>query len=91
MKQDTNDQNNQQVPWNKGELIRQKSPLKLKEIWEIRSQSKRHELIYRSALSSRNLEPSAIPKQRNNTVNSTYEIVSSVIGRNLSHNATLNQ
>ncbi|MEI6269902.1 MAG: tyrosine-type recombinase/integrase [Methylococcaceae bacterium] len=36
MKQDTNDQNNQQVPWNKGKLIGQKSPLKLKEIWEIR-------------------------------------------------------
>jgi integrase len=36
MNQDTNDQNNQQVPWNKGKLIGQKSPLKLKEIWEIR-------------------------------------------------------
>jgi hypothetical protein len=36
MKQDTNNQNNQQVPWNKGKLIGQKSPLKLKEIWEIR-------------------------------------------------------
>ena len=36
MKQDTNDQNNQQVPWNKGKLIGQKSPLKLKEIWGIR-------------------------------------------------------
>jgi integrase len=34
--QDTNDQNNHQVPWNKGKLIGQKSPLKLKEIWEIR-------------------------------------------------------
>ena len=31
--QDTNDQNNHQVPWNKGKLIGQKSPLKLKEIW----------------------------------------------------------
>ena len=36
MKQDTNNQNNQQVPWNKGKLIGQKSPLKLKEIWGIR-------------------------------------------------------
>ena len=36
MNQDTNDQNNHQVPWNKGKLIGQKSPLKLKEIWEIR-------------------------------------------------------
>ena len=36
MKQDTNDQNNQQVPWNNGKLIGQKSPLKFKEIWEIR-------------------------------------------------------
>ena len=34
--QDTNDQNNHQVPWNKGKLIGQKSPLKLKEIWAIR-------------------------------------------------------
>jgi len=34
--QDTNDQNNHQVPWNKGKLIGQKSPLKLKEIWVIR-------------------------------------------------------
>ncbi|MEI6269896.1 MAG: tyrosine-type recombinase/integrase [Methylococcaceae bacterium] len=36
MNQDTNDQKNHQVPWNKGKLIGQKSPLKLKEIWEIR-------------------------------------------------------
>ena len=36
MKQDTNDQKNHQVPWNKGKLIGQKSPLKLKEIWAIR-------------------------------------------------------
>ena len=36
MKQDTNNQNSHQVPWNKGKLIGQKSPLKLKEIWEIR-------------------------------------------------------
>ena len=36
MKQDTNNQKNHQVPWNKGKLIGQKSPLKLKEIWEIR-------------------------------------------------------
>ena len=36
MKQDTNHQKNHQVPWNKGKLIGQKSPLKLKEIWEIR-------------------------------------------------------
>ncbi|WP_243217379.1 hypothetical protein [Methylobacter sp. S3L5C] len=36
MKQDTNDQKNYQVPWNKGKLIGQKSPLKLKEIWAIR-------------------------------------------------------
>ncbi len=36
MKQDTNDQKNHQVPWNKDKLIGQKSPLKLKEIWEIR-------------------------------------------------------
>jgi len=34
--QDTNDQKNHQVPWNKGKLIGQKSPLKLKEIWAIR-------------------------------------------------------
>ncbi|MFZ2169883.1 MAG: tyrosine-type recombinase/integrase [Methylococcaceae bacterium] len=34
--QDTNGQNSHQVPWNKGKLIGQKSPLKLKEIWEIR-------------------------------------------------------
>ena len=34
--QDTNDQKNYQVPWNKGKLIGQKSPLKLKEIWAIR-------------------------------------------------------
>jgi len=34
--QDTNDQNNHQVPWNKGKLISQKSPLKLKGIWAIR-------------------------------------------------------
>jgi len=34
--QDTNDHNNHQVPWNKGKLIGQKSPLKLKEIWAIR-------------------------------------------------------
>ena len=34
--QDTNDHNNHQVPWNRGKLIGQKSPLKLKEIWEIR-------------------------------------------------------
>ena len=36
MNQYTNDQKNHQVPWNKGKLIGQKSPLKLKEIWEIR-------------------------------------------------------
>ncbi|WP_243217025.1 hypothetical protein [Methylobacter sp. S3L5C] len=36
MKQDTNDQKNYQVPWNKGKLIGQKSSLKLKEIWAIR-------------------------------------------------------
>ena len=36
MNQDTNDQKNHQVPWNKGKLIGQKSPLKLKEIWGIR-------------------------------------------------------
>ena len=36
MKQGTNDQKNHQVPWNKGKLIGQKSPLKLKEIWAIR-------------------------------------------------------
>ena len=36
MKQDTNNQNSHQVPWNKGKLIGQKSPLKLKEIWGIR-------------------------------------------------------
>lgn len=36
MKQDTNDQKNHQVPWNKGKLIGQKSPLNLKEIWGIR-------------------------------------------------------
>ncbi len=35
MKQDTNNQKNHQAPWNKGKLIGQKSPLKLKEIWEI--------------------------------------------------------
>jgi hypothetical protein len=34
--QDTNGQNSHQVPWNKGKLIGQKSPLKLKEIWAIR-------------------------------------------------------
>ena len=34
--QDTNDQNNHQVLWNKGQFIGQKSPLKLKEIWAIR-------------------------------------------------------
>lgn len=28
--------NNRHVPWNKGKLIGQKSPLKLKEIWAIR-------------------------------------------------------
>ena len=36
MKLGTNDQNNHQVPWNKCNLIGQKSPLKLKEIWAIR-------------------------------------------------------
>ena len=29
-------QSNQHTPWNKGKLIGQKSPLKLKEIWAIR-------------------------------------------------------
>jgi len=29
-------QNNRHIPWNKGKLIGQKSPLKLKEIWAIR-------------------------------------------------------
>jgi len=29
-------QENQNVPWNKGKLIGQKLPLKLKEIWGIR-------------------------------------------------------
>ena len=29
-------QSNQHVPWNKGKLIGQKLPLKLKEIWAIR-------------------------------------------------------
>ena len=29
-------QNNRRAPWNKGKLIGQKSPLKLKEIWAIR-------------------------------------------------------
>ncbi len=29
-------QNKQHTPWNKGKLIGQKSPLKLKEIWAIR-------------------------------------------------------
>lgn len=36
MKQNTNDQNNHHVPWNKGKMIGQKLPLKLKEIWAIR-------------------------------------------------------
>ena len=30
--QDTNDQNNHQVPWNKGKLIGQKSPLKERDL-----------------------------------------------------------
>jgi len=34
MKQEN--KNVQHVPWNKGKLIGQKSPLKLKEIWSIR-------------------------------------------------------
>jgi hypothetical protein len=29
-------QENQNIPWNKGKLIGQKLPLKLKEIWSIR-------------------------------------------------------
>jgi hypothetical protein len=29
-------QENQNIPWNKGKLIGQKLPLKLKEIWGIR-------------------------------------------------------
>lgn len=36
MNQDNQDQIVHQVPWNKGKLIGQKSPLKLKEIWAIR-------------------------------------------------------
>lgn len=38
MKQKTQseNQNGHQIPWNKGKLIGQKSPLKLKEIWAIR-------------------------------------------------------
>ncbi len=36
MNQDNQDQIVHHVPWNKGKLIGQKSPLKLKEIWAIR-------------------------------------------------------
>jgi integrase len=36
MNQDITDQNNRHTPWNKGKLIGQKFPLKLKEIWAIR-------------------------------------------------------
>ncbi len=36
MRQENQDQIGHPVPWNKGKLIGQKSPLKLKEIWAIR-------------------------------------------------------
>ncbi|MGZ5044644.1 MAG: hypothetical protein ACXV8P_07615 [Methylobacter sp.] len=36
MNQEIQDQIAQNVPWNKGKLIGQKLPLKLKEIWAIR-------------------------------------------------------
>ncbi len=36
MNQESQDQIMHHVPWNKGKLIGQKSPLKLKEIWAIR-------------------------------------------------------
>ncbi len=35
MRQENQDQIGHPVPWNKGKLIGQKSPLKLKEIWTI--------------------------------------------------------
>ncbi len=35
MRQENQDQIGHLVPWNKGKLIGQKSPLKLKEIWAI--------------------------------------------------------
>lgn len=36
MKPNTDNQSNSHAPWNKGKLMGQKRPLKLKEIWAIR-------------------------------------------------------